>query len=207
MQVQVFNSNGKAIGTEEISDYIFSTPFNNAVVHQAVVRQLANARLGLANTKTRGEVAGSTRKLYRQKHTGRARRGSIRSPLLRGGGIVFGPKPHSYRLDMPKKMRRLALRCLLANKVAEGNLIVLDKLELKETKTKEVVNLLKELGIQRSALLITELVDRNLVRAASNISNLKTLSADLINVADIINKQTLIVTLPAVRKIEEIWGR
>ena len=139
----------------EIRDDVFSVPLNEAVVHQALVRQLANRRQGTADTKTRGEVSGSARKLFAQKHTGRARRGDIRSPLLKGGGVAFGPHPRSYRQDMPKKMRRLALRCVLSAKAGSGELKIVDKLELDKPKTKEILDILIALSVDTSAIIAT----------------------------------------------------
>jgi len=128
MEISLYNQSGKVVKQIEISDNVFGVPFNEAVVHQAMVRQRANARQGTASTKTRGEVSGSSRKLYRQKGTGYARAGSIRSPLRRGGGIVFGPKPRNYRQAMPKKMRQLAIRCVLSAKAEDGELMILEQL-------------------------------------------------------------------------------
>lgn len=156
MQVPVHNTSGEIIEQIEINDAVFGVPFNVNVVHQALVRQLANARVGTANTKTRGEVDGSTRKLFRQKGTGHARQGSIRAPHRRGGGIVFGPKPRSYRQDMPKKMRRLALRCVLSSKAAEGDLRIVDKLDLDKPSTKEMARILNNLKVDSTALVVME---------------------------------------------------
>ena len=148
MQVPVYSLGGEILRQIDVSDRVFAEPFREAVVHQAMVRQHANARQGTACTKTRGEVAGSTRKLFRQKHTGNARAGSLRSPIRRGGGVVFGPKPRSYAQAMPKKMRRLALRCLLSAKVRDGELKIIDEITLTEPKTKEIVNILLALGVE-----------------------------------------------------------
>ena len=206
MEVQVYNMNGKATGKVEISDYIFGAPFNEAVVHQALVRQLANRRLGTADTKTRGEVAGSTRKLHAQKHTGRARRGDIRSPILRGGGVAFGPHPRSYRQDMPKKMRRLALRCVLSAKASSGELKIVDKLEFDSPKTKAVLDMLIALGIGDSVMIATHEAEANLIKSARNLLGVKTMPAPLLNVADLLSYKALIITVDAVRKTEELWG-
>jgi large subunit ribosomal protein L4 len=143
MQVPVYKLTGEVSEMIEISDRVFDVPFNEAVVHQAVVRQRANARQGTASTKTRGEVTGSTRKLYRQKGTGYARAGSAKSPLRRGGGIMFGPKPRSYRQAMPKKMRQLALRCVLSAKARDGELAVLESLTFEEPKSKQMARILE----------------------------------------------------------------
>ena len=132
MQVPVYNMSGEVVKQIDIDDSVFAVPLNEAVVHQALVRQLANARQGTASAKTRSEVAGSKQKMYRQKHTGRARAGSIRSPLRRGGGVTFGPKPRNYRQAMPNKMRRLALKCVLSAKAKDKEMMVLDELKLDE---------------------------------------------------------------------------
>ncbi|MFC1968173.1 50S ribosomal protein L4, partial [Chloroflexota bacterium] len=179
---------------------------NQAVVHQALIRQRANARQGTADTKTRGEVSGSTRKLFAQKHTGRARRGDKRSPLLRGGGVVFGPHPRNYRQAMPKKMRRLALRCVLSAKADEGELRVVDQLPLEQAKTKEMAHILETLGVDSSALIITRQAEANVVRAARNLEGIKTLPAALLNVVDILSCKALIMTVAAVREAEQLWG-
>jgi len=206
VQVQVYNLSGKATKTIEIGDEVFSVPFNEAVVHQASVRQLANRRLGTADTKTRGEVSGSTRKLFAQKHTGRARRGDIRSPLLRGGGVAFGPHPRSYRQDMPKKMRRLALRCVLSAKAGSGALKIVDKLELDGPKTKTILDILIALGIDASVIIATAEAEPNVVISARNLPGVKTIPAPLLNVADLLSYKDLIMTVDAVRVVEKLWG-
>jgi large subunit ribosomal protein L4 len=154
VKAEVYDLNGEVVEQIELSEAIFALPLNEAVVHQAMVRQLANERQGTASTRDRGEVVGSTRKLYAQKHTGRARRGDVKSPLLRGGGVVFGPKPRSYRQSMPNKMRRLALKCVLSAKIREGNMRLVQALDFKEPKTKDMVNVLSALGIHSSALIL-----------------------------------------------------
>jgi len=207
VQVQVYNLKGEVVSQIEIGDDVFGVPFNEAVVHQALVRQLANRRQGTADTKTRGEVRGSTRKLFAQKHTGRARRGDKRSPLLRGGGVAFGPHPRSYRQAMPKKMRRLALRCVLSAKVSDGEVKVVDRLELDEPKTKGVLDILLSLGVGTSALIATAGTEANVVKSARNLLGVKTTPAPLLNVADLLSYRTLIVTVAAVRRMEELWGQ
>ena len=206
MQVPVYNIAGEVVDNIEISEQVFNVPFNQAVVHQAVVRQQANARQGTASTKTRGEVTGSTRKLFRQKGTGRARAGSIRSPIRRGGGIVFGPKPRSYRQDMPRKMRQLALRCVLSTKMRDEELIVLEQLKLDQPKTKEMVGILAALGVASSALIVTSEPEENVVKSARNLPGIKTIPASLLNVVDILSRKMLLITVAAVRKAEELWG-
>lgn len=202
----VYSLNGEVVDQIKLNEAIFGLPFNEAVVHQAMVGQLANNRQGTASTKTRGEVSGSTKKLYAQKHTGRARRGDIKSPLLRGGGIVFGPKPRNYRQSMPKKMRKLALKCLLSAKVKEGNIKLVQELDFKEPKTKDMVNALVALGIDSSALILTAQSTPNVVKSAANLPKVKVLPSSLINVLDLLSHEMLVATVPAIRNIEQIWG-
>jgi large subunit ribosomal protein L4 len=207
VQVPVYNLNGEVVEQIELNQAIFDLPFNEAVVHQAMVRQLANGRQGTASTKTRGEVSGSTRKLYPQKHTGRARRGDIKSPLLRGGGIVFGPKPRSYRQSMPKKMRKLALKSLLSAKVREGNIRLVQELDFEGPKTKDMINVLSSLGIDSSTLILTAQSTPNVVKSAANLPEVKVLPSALINVLDLLSYKMLVATVPAIRNIEQIWGK
>ena len=203
----VYTLNGEVVDQVELSQAIFDLPFNGAVVHQAMAGQLANRRHGTVSTKTRGEVKGSTRKLYRQKHTGRARRGDIKSPLLRGGGVVFGPKPRTYRQSMPRKMRKLALKCLLSAKVREGNIRLVQELDFKEPKTKDMINVLSSLGIDSSTLILTAQSTPNVVKSAANLPEVKVLPSDLINVLDLLSYEMLVATVPAIRNIEQIWGK
>ena len=205
MEVPVYSLAGEVLRHIEISDEIFAVPFNQAVVHQAMVRQHANARQGTASTKTRGEVSGSTRKLFRQKHTGFARAGTRKSPLRRGGGITFGPKPRSYTQAMPKKMRRLALRCVLSAKASDGELKVLEQLKLDEPKTKDMVRILAALGVGRSALIVIDEPESNVVKSARNLALIKTLPARLLNVVDVLSHNMLLMTEDAVRKAEQLW--
>jgi len=206
VQVPVYGLTGEIVRQIEISERLFAVPFNEAVVHQAMVRQQANARQGTASCKTRGEVSGSTRKLFRQKHTGFARAGSRRSPLRRGGGVVFGPKPRSYRQEMPKKMRQLALRCVLSAKVRDGELKVLEELKFDEPKTKEMMRILLALGVDSSALLVIDEPEGSVVKSARNLSRVKTLPVNLLNVVDILGHKVLLVTETAVRRAEQLWG-
>jgi large subunit ribosomal protein L4 len=207
MQVPVYSMNGEVVKQIEIADSVFAVPVNEVVVHQALVSQLANARQGTASTKTRSEVAGSKQKMYRQKHTGRARAGSIRSPLRRGGGITFGPKPRSYRQAMPKKMRQLAIRCVLSAKAGDKELMVLDELKLDEPKTKDIVKLFTALGIESSALIATNGSEENVAKSARNLPEVDTIPAQLLNVVDITNHKILLLTEAAVRQIEQLWGK
>ena len=202
MKAEVYDLNGEVVEQIELNEAVFALPLNQAVVHQAMVRQLANGRQGTASTKTRGEVSGSTRKLYAQKHTGRARRGDIKSPLLRGGGVAFGPKPRSYRQSMPKKMRRLALKCLLSAKIREGNMRLVKELDFKEPKTKDMVNVLSSLGIDSSALIVTGQSTPNVIRSVANLTDIKVVPSALINLLDLLSYEMLVATVPAVRNIE-----
>jgi len=206
VQVPVYNLAGEEVEKIEVSDQVFGVPFNQVVVHQVMVGQQANARQGTASTKTRGEVSGSTRKLFRQKGTGLARAGSRRSPLRRGGGIVFGPKPRSYRQAIPKKMRRLALRCVLSAKARHKELMILEQLKLDQPKTKEMVQILTALGVDSSALIVTSEPEENVVKSARNLPGIKTMPASLLNVVDILSRKMLLMTVAAVRKAEELWG-
>jgi large subunit ribosomal protein L4 len=206
VEVPVYNASGQVVKNIEISDRVFAVPFNEAVVHQAVVRQQANARQGTASTKTRSEVTGSTRKLFRQKHTGMARAGSKKSPLRRGGGITFGPRPRSYQQDMPKKMRQLALRCALSAKTRDEELKVLEELKLDQPKTKQMAGILAALGIDSTALIVTDVPEENIIKSARNLAGIKTMPANILNVVDILSYKMLLMTESAVRQAEKLWG-
>jgi large subunit ribosomal protein L4 len=207
VKVPVYNLNGEVVDQIELSQSVFALPFNEAVVHQAMTRQLANGRQGTASTRTRGEVIGSTKKLYSQKHTGRARRGDTKSPLLRGGGVVFGPKPRTYRQSMPKKMKKLALKCILSAKVREGNIKLVQELDFKGPKTKDMINVLSSLGINSSTLILTAQSTPNVVKSAANLPEVKVLPSPLINVVDLLSYEMLIATVPAIHNIEQVWGK
>ncbi|MCX5995046.1 MAG: 50S ribosomal protein L4 [Chloroflexi bacterium] len=206
MQISVYNNAGQEIDKIELDEAVFGLQPNEAVVHQALVRQLANSRQGTADTKTRREVSGSSRKLYKQKHTGMARAGNKRSPLRRGGGVIFGPHPRSYRQAMPKKMRRLAIRSILSAKVADEELKVIDTFGLEEPKTKQMAQVLQALGIESSALLVTADLDTTVFKSARNIAMVKTLPASMLNVVDLISHNTLLMTVDAVRRVESMLG-
>ncbi len=207
MQLPVYNLAGEVVREIEVSDQVFAVPFNEGVVHQVLVAQRANARQGTASTKTRGEVSGSTRKLYRQKGTGYARAGSRRSPLRRGGGIAFGPKPRSYRQTIPKKVRRLALRCALSAKTRDGELKILEELKLEEPKTKQMAQIVAALGADSSALIVTDEPEGNVIKSARNLPGIKTTPAKLLNVLDILSYKMLLITEAAVRQAEKLWGQ
>jgi len=207
VRIPVYSLAREVVEHIEVSDEVFAVPFNQAVVHQAMVQQRANARQGTASTKTRSEVSGSSAKLFRQKGTGLARAGSRRSPLRRGGGIAFGPRPRSYRQAMPKKMRQLALRCVLSAKAGDGELMILEQLKLAEPKTKEMVRILATLEVDSSALIVTDGPEESVVKSARNLAGIKTLPANLLNVVDILSHKRLLMTVAAVRIVEQLWGK
>ena len=205
MQVPVYNTAGEEIRKIKISDTVFGAKFNEAVVHQVMVGMQANARQGTASTKTRGEVVGSTRKLYRQKGTGNARAGSKKSPTRRGGGVTFGPQPRDYRQSIPKKLRQLALRCVLSSKAGEGDLKIIDAFAFEAPKTKQMMDVLGALNIESSALIVTQKTEDNVVLSARNIPEITTMPASVLNIIDIMSHKTLLMTEAAVRTAEELW--
>jgi len=207
MRVPVYNVAGEVVGEVELRDDIFAAPINTALMHQALVRQLANARLGTHKTKNRSEVSGGGRKPWRQKGTGRARHGSIRAPQWRGGGTVFGPRPRSYRQKMPRKMRRAALRSALSVKAAEQQIVVVDTLELPRPKTKEMVNILERLVGDASALILLPERNEYVERSARNIPDAKTLRANYLNIKDLLSYDYLLVPLGALEVIESFLGQ
>ena len=206
MQVPIYNTQGEQVRETELRDDIFAVPVNEALMHQALVRQLANARLGTHKTKTRSEVRGGGRKPWRQKGTGRARQGSIRSPQWRGGGTVFGPTPRSYRQKMPRKMRRQALRSALSVKAAESQVVLLEGLEMAEPKTKEILDMLKNLGIESSALILLPQRDEVILRSVRNIPEVRTLVAQYLNVRDLLKFEYILLPLASLDVIEGILG-
>ncbi len=206
MELTVRSPEGKQVEPIKADDLVFGVRPHLAVVHQALLAQLANRRAGSGSSKTRGEVAGSTAKLRRQKGLGRARLGSLRSPAIRHGGIAFGPKPRSFSQHLPKRMRRLAIRSVLSAKAADGSLQVISMLSLQKPRTKDVVALLRNLGLERSTLLVTEDADRNIVTSARNLERVKVLPAPYLNVSDMLSHQHLLMTVGAVRKAEQLWG-
>ena len=206
VKVPLYNMEGQTIGEVELRDDIFGITPHVPVMHQALVRQLANARLGTHKTKTRGEVSGGGCKPWRQKGTGRARQGSIRAPQWRGGGTVFGPRPRSYRQKMPKKMRHLAYKSALSVKAKEGQIIVLDKLEMPEPKTKAMAALLGALAVDSSALILLPERNENVEKSARNLPGVKTLRAQYLNVRDLLGYDYLVMPLGALEVIESILG-
>lgn len=206
MRVPVHNITGEIVGEVELREDIFGVPINVPVMHQALVRQLANARLGTHKTKTRGEVSGGGRKPWRQKGTGRARHGSIREPQWRGGGIAHGPRPRSYRQKMPRKMRRLAYKSALSVKARDGQIIVLDDLQIPAPKTREMVSILEALGVDSSALILLPERNVNVEKSANNLPDVKTLRANYLNIRDLLGYDYLIMPLGALQVIESILG-
>ena len=204
--VSVYNMEGKEVGTMELSDAIFGVEINEHLVHMAVVQQLANNRQGTQKAKTRSEVSGGGRKPWRQKGTGHARQGSTRSPQWTGGGVVFAPVPRDYSFKMNKKEKRAALKSVLTDKVANNKLIVVDKLEFDEIKTKNFVNVLDNLKVEGKALVVLNENDQNVVMSAKNVPTAKTALTSTINVYDILNAKTLVLTQDAVKTIEEVYA-
>jgi len=203
MKVPVRNIYGAEVSEIELSDDIFAVPVNTAVMHQALVRQQANARLGTAKTQSRSEVNRTTAKIYRQKGTGHARHGSRSANIFRGGAVPHGPRPRSYAQAMPRQMRRLALKSALSVKVAAQQLIVLDELRVSTPKTKEMAGILSNLNVDASALVLLAQADETLQRSAHNLADVKTLRAQYLNVADVLGYEYLIAPVAAIRAIEE----
>ena len=190
----------------EVREDVFGVPMNQAVVHQVMVGQLANARQGTAHTKTRSQVSGGGAKPRPQKGTGRARQGTIRAPHMRGGGTVFGPTPRSYRHRTPKRMRRQSIVMMLSDKAREDQLLVVDSFVLDQAKTKEMIKVLAALDVGASVLLVPEGADPLVLRSARNIPRVKLLPASLLNTVDLLKHRTVVMTLEAVRKAEHLWG-
>ncbi|RHW36250.1 50S ribosomal protein L4 [Lysinibacillus yapensis] len=205
-KVSVLSQTGASVGEIELNDAVFGIEPNEAVLFDAVVAQRASLRQGNHKVKTRSEVAGGGRKPWRQKGTGRARQGSIRSPQWRGGGTVFGPTPRSYSYKLPKKVRRLALKSALSSKVVEQNLLVLDALQLNAPKTKDFKAILGNLNIDKKALFVTAELDENVALSARNIPGVTVLTASGINVLDLLGHDKVVFTKAAVEKVEEVLG-
>lgn len=206
MEIPVYNTQGKVVKNLSVSESVFGVPMNDAVVHQVLVALQANARQGTSSTKTRSEVAGSTKKLFRQKGTGEARAGSGKSNLRPGGGIVFGPKPRDYSKGLPKKVRQMAIRCLLSDKAASGGLKVVDAISFDQPKTRDMAGALAALECSTSTMVATAGVDTKVVLAARNLAGVKTTPADLLNVVDLLKYDSLVLTEAALQVVEKIWG-
>ncbi len=205
MELSVKNTKGDVVGSVAVSDRVWSAASNDALLHQAVTAQLANRRQGTHETKTRGQVSYSTRKLRAQKHTGRARLGSRKSPTLVGGGVIFGPHKRSYRQRLPKKMRRQALRVALSDKVREERLTILDDFSLDSPKTKQVVDLVAALGVRGKILLVTEAHEPTVVLSARGAERVDVTFADGLSVASAVGAANIVATQGAVARIESLW--
>lgn len=206
MKLTVHDAAGKEVDSIEVDDAVFGIEPNGPVVHQALVASLANKRVGTASTKTRGEVAGSTKKIRKQKGTGASRQGGIRAPQHRHGGIVFGPRSRSYAKDLPKRMRRLAIRSVLSAKAADGSLRIVRELAMPSPSTKAMAGVLRALGFERSVLVVTGAPDANVKASAGNLPKVSLLPAAYLNVADLLASQGLLMTVDAVRGAEALWG-
>ncbi|MBD7945039.1 MULTISPECIES: 50S ribosomal protein L4 [Psychrobacillus] len=205
-KVSLFNQAGSSVGEIELNDKVFGIEPNESVLFEAIISQRASLRQGNHKVKNRSEVAGGGRKPWKQKGTGRARQGSIRSPQWRGGGTVFGPVPRSYSYKLPKKVRRLALLSALSSKVREESIVVLEGLAFDAPKTKEFVKVLSNLSINKKALVVTADLDENVALAARNIPGITVVSATGINVLDLVGHDKLVMTKAAVEKVEEVLG-
>ena len=204
--IDVYNVEGKKVSTVDLKEEIFGIEPNEAVVHSVLVNYLANQRQGTQSTKTRAEVRGGGRKPWRQKGTGRARQGSIRAPQWIKGGIALGPKPRSYKYRVNKKERRLAIKSLLSSKVLENNLVVVDKFELKEIKTKTMATAMKNLKVEGKALIVLPANNEMVQKSARNLADVRTSSVSTINVYDLLKYNKLVVTVDTIKKLEEVYA-
>ena len=203
--VSVYNMEGKEVGKIDLSDAIFGVEVNEHLVHMAVLQQLADKRQGTQKAKTRSEVSGGGRKPWRQKGTGHARQGSIRAPQWKGGGVVFAPVPRDYSFKMNKKEKRAALKSALTDKVLNNNVVVVDELKFDEIKTKRFAEVMNNLKATRKALVVLADNDQNVVLSARNLAEANTTLTNTLNVYDIVNARTLVLTKDAVAKIEEVY--
>lgn len=205
-KVAVYNMSGAQVGELELSEHVFGEKPNDAVLHQFVQMQLTNKRVGTASTKTRAEIRGGGKKPWRQKGTGRARVGSSRNPLWKGGGITFGPKPRDYSYTLPRKVRRLAMRTALSSKVRDQHLVVVDELMFEQPKTKAMVQTLASLNVGKKVLVVVTGSDQNAIQSARNIAGVKPLKVDFMNVYDLLNYDVLVITKDAVARVEEVFA-
>ena len=205
-KVDVYDIKGKKVSDVELAEAIFGIEPNEAIVHSVLVNYLANQRQGTQSTKTRAEVRGGGRKPWRQKGTGRARQGSIRAPQWIKGGIALGPKPRSYKYQVNKKEKRLAIKSVLSSKVLENNLVVVDKMDVKEIKTKTMVAALDSLKVTGKTLIMLPEKNENVQKSARNIEGVKTTLINTINVYDLLKYNKLVVTLDTVKKLEEVYA-
>ncbi len=206
MELQVRNLQGEQVEAIQVDEALFGIAPNKHVIHQVMLAQQANQRSGNADTKTRGEVRGSTKKIRAQKYTGRARQGSIRAPHHKGGGVIFGPHPRSFEQQVPKMMRRLAIRSALSAKAAGGELAVLNDFNLDNPRTKDILALFKSLEVAGSVLIATAEPDRSALLSVRNIPKTKVIPVHYLNLLDMVNHHYLIMTVAAVRKAEALWG-
>ena len=204
--IDVYNVNGKKVSTVDLKEEIFGIEPNEAVVHTVLVNYLANQRQGTQSTKTRSEVRGGGRKPWRQKGTGRARQGSIRAPQWIKGGIALGPKPRSYKYRVNKKERQLAIKSLLSSKVLENNLVVVDKFDFKEIKTKQMADAMKNLKVDATALVVLPTNNEIVQKSARNLADVRTSSVSTINVYDLLKYNKLVVTVDTIKKLEEVYA-
>jgi large subunit ribosomal protein L4 len=205
--VPLYNMTGAQIGEIELDDRVFGIEPNQAAMHAAVKMQLANQRAGTSSTKTRSEVRGGGRKPFRQKGTGRARAGSIRSPLWRKGGVIFGPQPREYSYKLPRKLRRLALKSALSSKAKSEGVLVVDELVFEEPKTRRMIEVLDSLDLYSKTLVVTADGDVNVIKSARNIPGVKPVRADFLSVYDILDHDKLVITQEAVARVEEVLAR
>ena len=203
MEISVKNQNGDTVETINLDDAVFNVPMNHTLVHQALVIYQLNKRQGTHDTKTRAQVSGGGRKPWAQKHTGRARQGSTRAPQWRHGGVTFGPHPRSYHKALPRQIRRLALKCVLSDKARKDRLICLNSMDTVDGKTRSMVNLLQNLDISGSALVITLKPEEGVIRAAHNLGKVWTLPVDLLNAQELLKRETVIMTVEAARWAEQ----
>ena len=205
-KIDVYNVEGKKVSDIELNDSVFGIEPNEKVVHRVLVNYMANQRQGTANTKTRAEVSGGGRKPWRQKGTGRARQGSIRSPQWFKGGIALGPKPRDYRYTINKKERRLAIKSVLSSKVLENNLVIVDKFDFREIKTKNMVSALSNLKVEGKTLIVLPEKNENVQKSARNIEGTKTSLVNTINVYDLLKYNKLVLTVDAVKSLEAVYA-
>ena len=206
MELTLKNINGENLGSIEVRDDVFNIDMNQALLHQVIVAQLANKRQGTAKVKTRSEVSGGGAKPRPQKHTGRSRQGSIRSPLWRKGGVTFGPSPRDYSQRTPKRVKRQALKIVLSDKARENRITILDKIGIDNPKTKSMLNLLKTLDIEPSTLMVLDGENTDIYRTIKNIPKVKCLPSSALNPLDLLNARSIVATLDSIRNIESLWG-
>lgn len=204
--IDVLDMQGKKVSTLELSETVFGKEVNEALIHSVIVNYLANQRQGTQSTKTRSEVSGGGRKPWRQKGTGRARHGSTRSPIWTKGGIALGPKPRSYKYKLNKKEKQNAIKMILSSKLAENKIIVLDKLEVSEIKTKSIVNVMNNLNVEGRTLLVLAERNENVIKSARNIEKMHISNTDVLNAYELLNNKQIVITVDAIKKLEEVYA-